>query len=250
MTAYVSLTIDEAVATITIDRETRHNSLIPPLLEELTDAVETADADDAVRVIRLVTAGTSFSTGGDVGAIADHRDELETYASELVGALNEALLAIYRSSTPTVVVVDGQVTGGSLGFILVSDVGLCAPAATITPYYPVVGFSPDGGWTALLPDIIGEPRTRYILTTNRTVSAAEAHAWGLISEVVADPHTRSHEVARTITDMIPGSLAQTNRLLGLTENELADRLEAERQAFVTQIQTTEALEGMQRFLEH
>ena len=64
---------------------------------------------------------------------------------------------------PTIAVVDRQVTVGSLGFLLVTDIVLLSPTAEITPYYPVLGFSPDEGWTALLPSIVGPKRTSRIL---------------------------------------------------------------------------------------
>jgi len=252
VTEFVRSSVDGSVATLTIDRADRHNSLVTPLLEELTTAVETATDDEHVRVIRLETVGSSFSTGGDVAAINECRDDhtaLAECADRLVGELNASLLALSRSPVPVVVGVDGVVTGGSIGFLAVADAVVMDPAATITPYYPVVGFSPDGGWTALVPDIIGPTRTRRVLTTNQTVTAQQAHAWGLVTDVTPDVAAETKRLAKTIADGRPGSLTATRSLVGPRAGDLETRLATERRTFVEQVVTEEALDGMAAFLE-
>ena len=252
MTEFVHSSVEENVATITIDRVERHNSLVPPLLEELTAAVDAAVATESVRAIRLETAGSSFSTGGDVAAINGHCDDrtaLADYAERLVGGLNETLLALYRAPIPVVVGVDGLVTGGSLGFLLVADAVVMDPDATITPYYPVVGFSPDGGWTALLPEIIGPIRTRRVLTTNETITAQQAERWGLATDVSHDVAAASAGLASGMVDSCAGSVETTRSLVGPSAETLEARLAAERRAFVDQVVTREALHGMAAFLE-
>lgn len=250
MSTYVETTVTDAIATITIDRAERHNSLVPALLEELLDSISATAADPEVRVIVLQTAGPSFSTGGDVAAFYEHRADITAYAERTVGLLNEVILALLRVSQPVVTAVDGQVTGGSLGLLLASDLVVMTDAATITPYYAVVGYSPDGGWTAILPEIIGRKRTVRVLSTNETITAEQAVQWGLASELTeGDPKERAQSVAARITTMKQGTVEEAKRLVGPDPDEVAMALDAERQAFVAQIQTDEALEGMETFLE-
>lgn len=249
---FVETTVTDGVGTIRIDRAERHNSLVPTLCEELANAVDQLAEDDRVRVLHLETAGPSFSTGGDVGELYAHRDELAAYADRLVGRLNGALLAFARAPQPTVVGVDGQVTGGALGLLLVADVVVMGPDATIIPYYPVVGFSPDGGWTALLPAIIGSKRTTSLLATNGSMTAEQALEWGLAAELVNDREAveeRTASIAREMAGMATGSLEHTKRLVGPDVDELEERLATERRAFLEQVETDEALEGMAAFLE-
>lgn len=248
--SYVETTVTDGVATVTVDRAERHNSLVPPLLEELLDAVSAVQDDPSVRALVVQTAGQSFSTGGDVAAF-DEQEDVAAYADRTVGLLNEVVLALLRGPRPAVVAVDGQVTGGSVGLLLASDVVLVTPAATITPYYPVVGYSPDGGWTAILPDVIGPKRTMRVLSTNETITPEQAVEWGLASELVDPGEVRSRalSVARQIATMKPGSVERTKRLVGPDPDDVAEALEAERQEFVSQIQTDEALEGMRAFLD-
>jgi enoyl-CoA hydratase/carnithine racemase len=146
--------------------------------------------------------------------------------------------------------VHGLVTGGSLGLVLGCDTVLVAPGAQFTPYYSVVGFSPDGGWTAMLPGIIGSRRASEVLMRNLTITAEQAVAWGLASRVVPAERIRdeAQNLARDLAGQKPGSLGQTKRLLGLAYGDLATRLEAERARFIEQIGTEEARQGIVSFL--
>ena len=172
------------VTVLTLNRAGRHNSLVPQLLEEALAALETFGKDPDVRAVVLQANGRSFSTGGDLGRFHTHLDDLASYAGKLVGLLNRVILALVELPMPVVAAVHGIVTGGSLGLVLGCDVVLVAPEASFTPYYSVVGFSPDGGWTAMLPGIIGPQRSAEVLLRNLTISAQQAVNWGLASRLV------------------------------------------------------------------
>lgn len=238
------------VATLILNRPERHNSLVPALLGELLTALEDVENDPTVKAVVLGAAGRSFSTGGDVKAFFSAGENLAEYAAETVGMLNQAILAMLQLPQPIVAAVHGLVTGGSLGLLLGSDVVLLARDATITPWYSVVGFSPDGGWTAMLPDLIGTKRTSGILLRNQTIHADQAVAWGIAAEVVDEGSVVAvaTTVAQEIAEMVPGSIAASKRLLWIDHSGVAARLEAERESFVEQIVTPEALKGMAAFL--
>lgn len=238
------------IGTLTLNRPERHNSLVPALLRDLLTHLEAANEQN-VRAIILRATGRSFSTGGDVRAFYERRDEgLAAYAREIVGLLNDVILAMLALPAPIVAAVHGPVTGGSLGFVLASDVVLVAPEAGFTPYYSVVGFSPDGGWTALLPQVVGRKRASEVLTCNITISAEQAVAWGLVNRVVPAERIQAEAqaVADTIAGMQPHSITSTKALLRANLGDVATRLERERQQFVEQIITEEARGGMAAFL--
>jgi enoyl-CoA hydratase/carnithine racemase len=204
-----------------------------------------------VRAVVLQAEGRSFSTGGDLGGFVAHMDTLQAYAQTIVGLLNEVILALVELPLPVVAAVQGIVTGGSLGLVLGADVVLVAPEASFTPYYTVVGFGPDGGWTAILPEIVGWKRAADVILRNRTISAEEAVAWGLASRIVPAASLRD-EALSTAQDLAakkPGSMRHTKRLMNGFHSELARRLEAEQRRFVEQIGTQEAQDGMRAFLE-
>ena len=245
----ILLNIEDSVATITLNRPERHNSLIPELLTQLLAALDEVEANAQVRVVVLRANGRSFSTGGDVKAFYLQRANLETYAQEVVGLLNKAILRILNLSVPLITAVHGIVTGGSLGFLLASDIVIATPNVTIQPWYAAVGFSPDGGWTAILPDLIGKQRAAEWLLLDKQVDAETAVSWGLINKIVA-PDALEQEIETMTTRLAAmklGSLHRTKTLLSDHE-KIAQRLEHERSEFVNQIMTEEAAIGMHTFL--
>lgn len=239
-----------AVAVVTLNRPDRSNSLIPELLTQLRSAVGAAGERDETRVVLLAASGTNFSTGGDVQGFWAHRETLAGYAEEIVGLLNDVILTMLRLPQPIVVAVQGRVNGGSIGLVLAGDLVLVTPQTSFQSWYSVVGFSPDGGWTALLPDIIGRPRAASVLHTNRLITGQEALEWGIAQELVGadDLSEAAMRSASGIADHKHGSLVHSKQLLAGDLADIESRLDAEREHFVHQIVTTEAREGMARFL--
>ena len=128
------------------------------------------------------------------------------------------------------------------------DVVLVTDRASFTAYYVEAGFSPDGGWTAILPDVIGRTRASSVQLLNQTITAAQALDWGL-----ATAHTDSVRVDQAVADLCgqllgkkAGSMRCTRRLL--RPPDLESRLEEERQRFVAQIATAEARAGIRTWL--
>jgi 2-(1,2-epoxy-1,2-dihydrophenyl)acetyl-CoA isomerase len=250
MSSLLILETHNRIATLTLNRPERHNSLVPEFLREMLDALSGLSDQTGLYALILQANGRSFSTGGDVQAFYDHRDNIEQYASEIVGLLNQVILAMVRLPVPIVSAVHGIVTGGSIGLVLASDMVLAAPEASLTPFYSVVGFSPDGGWTAMLPDLIGPKRAREILMLNQTITAEQAVQWGLANRMVAANRIRGEActVADSIAQKNRGSICRTKRLLRQDTDRLAERLEEERARFCEQIVTGEARTGMEAFL--
>lgn len=239
-----------SVAVLTLNRPDRHNALVPSLLDALRSAIADVAADDSVRCLVLTAGGRSFSTGGDVAEFARYTgDELIEYARRVVGALHDTVMELLALDVPYVPAVHGAVTGGSLGLVLPGDVVVAGPGATFAPWYVHVGFSPDGGWTALLPRRVGHGRAAAWQVTNRTVDAATAAQWGLVDEVHDDPRARALELARRLAGMRPGAVARTKRLLRGDLAAVRAGLDAELESFVEQIRTDEARAGMAAFLE-
>ncbi len=247
--ATVGLSIEDRVATITLDRSARHNSLTPEFLASIEDAIGRLSAADAAVVV-LRARGRSFSTGGDVAGFYAHRHSLADYADRTVAGLNRVILELIRLEVPVVVAVHGMVTGGSLGIVLAGDVVVVSPDASFTPWYREVGFAPDGGWTVLLPRLIGRVRAADVLMCNRSITAHEAVAWGMASRVVpsATIQAEADRVAHCIASGVGGSIRHSKRRLWHDLDAIARELDDERHRFVEQVVTDEAAIGMARFL--
>lgn len=251
MNAPVLTEREGAIAFLTLNRPERHNSLAPELLTGLLVAIDGLRDRAELRAVVLQANGRSFSTGGDMRAFYEHLPDIQAYADDLVGLLNRTILALIAFPAPIVAAVHGMVTGGSLGLALACDIVLVTPEATFTPYYSTVGYSPDGGWTALLPDLVGRGRAAAALMSNRTITAEEAVAWGMAQRLVPSEAVRAEAraTAWAIAEQAPGSVRCAKRLLWADEAQIAARLEAERRQFVEQIATAEARQGIVAFVE-
>jgi len=243
------------VTRLTLNRPDRHNALVPDLIEGLRDAVRGLDETPASVVI-LAGAGRSFSTGGDVAgflAEAERSDrDVAGYARALVGALNDTILALLRLDVLVIARVQGAVTGGSAGLVLAADMVAMADDAFLQPWYAEVGFGPDGGWTALLPDRVGTGRAMAAQALNRRIGAAEAVRLGIATEAVA-PDGLDAAVdawAAEVAARSGPSLRAAKR--GIWDEEriatVGRRLEAERARFVELIGRPETIAGMRRFV--
>ena len=240
--------IDGPIASVPLNRRERHNSLVPAMLRELLEAIDSCEAAPETRVLLLRAAGRSFSTGGDLLGFRQHDDAIADYAAELVGLLNEAIIRLFDGRLPVITIVDGQVTGGALGFVLASDVVLVTDRASFTPYYVEAGFSPDGGWTAILPDVIGRTRASSVQLLNQSITAAQALSWGLATAHADSAHVdaAAAELCGQLLGKKAGSMRCTRRLL--RPRNLESRLEEERQRFVAQVKTAEATAGISLWL--
>jgi 2-(1,2-epoxy-1,2-dihydrophenyl)acetyl-CoA isomerase len=240
------------VARLTLNRPARHNSLVPELLDALHEALDRIEREDLVAVV-LAANGRSFSSGGDVAGFAQvARGARRAYAGALVGSLNRAILRLIELPCPLIVRLHGLATGGACGFVFAADLVAMAPEAFLAPYYVDVGFAPDGGWTALLPERIGAARAAAIQLLNRRVSAAEALALGLASEIAPQDALDARIAAwiATLASKVPSSIAATRALLMPPWRAAAIRagLAREREHFMDLIESPQAEAGMARFL--
>jgi 2-(1,2-epoxy-1,2-dihydrophenyl)acetyl-CoA isomerase len=244
----VTLRLREGVAVLSLNRPERHNALVPELLSGMLTLLASEECREAP-VVLLRAQGRSFSIGGDLLGFQQHRNTIREYAHDLVGLLNEVIIALYSHPAPVICAVQGQVTGGSLGLLLAADRVVMARSATITPWYAEVGFSPDGGWAAMLPRIIGRQQATDWVFTNASHDAQTCLEMGLVHELVdSQCETAALAWAKKIATMQTGSIRHVRSLYSADAEKLREGLEAERLAFVGQVQTKEALNGIDKFL--
>lgn len=239
---------DDDELRLTLNRPKRGNSLTLELLDALISALQT-HGDSSTLIV--TGAGRAFSTGGDIAGFLDHADtpaRLNAYASELVGRLNTALIALADFPGLIIADVNGPLTGGSLGMMLVADHVMIDETAFIQPYYTRMGFAPDGGWTAILPQQIGTQMARNWLAMDSRWGATEVLAAGLAQDKItraSAEHTLGERL-RQSKDLDRSVILQARRLIFC--QALAPRLEAERQAFLEQISRDDTRRRMLEFV--
>lgn len=182
----VLLDVRDGVAHITLNRPEQMNTLNMELLGALKVAVTTCGTDPTVRVVLLSGSGRNFCGGGDLSYFAELGDAVTAEIRELATEFHICMSRLMRLEVPVVVAVQGAAAGGGLSVACGGDVILAADTAKFSVAYSAIGFTVDGGLSYSLPRLIGLRQALTLALTNRRLSAAEALAIGLISEVVPE----------------------------------------------------------------
>ena len=230
----------EAAALVTIDRPARHNAIDGPTAHALLEAFQRFIADDDAHVLVLTGAGEkAFCAGADLKS-------LETLDPDAPGGpLGFTRLA---SPKPTIAAIRGHCLAGGFELALWCDLRVAAPTATFGCAERRWGVPLIDGGTQRLPRIVGTGRALDLILTGRTITAAEAHAIGLVTELSDTPVERAVQLATEIAAH-PRDTTNSDRRAVL-EGEgmpLAQGLELEAALGRGRIGT--ALEGARRFSE-
>jgi len=237
-----------AVSTVTLARASMRNALVPELLLDLCVALEEIGRRDETRAVVLAADGDAFSIGGDLRRFALEMQgvALASYAAEFAGLLNQAIVSLLRLPQPVVGAVHGTVAGGAIGLVLGCDVVVAARDCRFDPQYARAGFTPDGGWTALMPQVIGRRRASACLLLDRALPADEALACGLVTQLAVGERVDdlARDVARQIARAPRTTMREGKRLLAGDLDTVERALEAERERFVAAVGSVEAREGV------
>jgi 2-(1,2-epoxy-1,2-dihydrophenyl)acetyl-CoA isomerase len=151
-----------------------------------------------------------------------------------------------------ITVVNGIAAGAGFSVAVTGDLVLSAESAKFTMAYTKAGLSPDGSSSYYLPRLIGIRRTQQLMLTNRTLTAAEALDWGLLTEVVPDDQlaARAEALAQEMATTSRTSNGAVKRLLlGTYRTGLEEQMELESQYIKDSARSADGQEGIAAFLE-
>jgi len=246
--AEVETSRDGGVLTITLNRPDVLNAFNGAMHKALGGALKEA-ADPAVRAVVLTGAGRGFCVGQDL-------TEFQEAAGDIGGRLRKTyhpnVLAIRRLEKPVIAAVNGVAAGAGLSFACACDLRLASDSASFVPAFINIGLVPDSGGSYFVTRLLGYARAFEWMTSGRKLSAAEAHAWGLVSKVVEGGGlaARAVELAAQLAAMPTRGVGMTKRLFDRAgQNTLEEQLELEAQLQTAATQTADFREGVAAFLE-
>jgi enoyl-CoA hydratase len=185
--------VDGPVARITLNRPEALNTIVPPMPDDVQDAVAAATRDPSVKVIVLRGVGRAFCAGYDLGGGFRHWDDFITtdgkwdpgkdfaIATAPQMSPTQKLMSIWRTSKPVIAQVHGWCVGGGSDFALCADLVIASEDAVIgTPYSRIWGAYLSGMWSYRL----GLARAKYHALTGRPLSGREAAEIELINRAV------------------------------------------------------------------
>lgn len=245
--AEVEVSRDGGVQTITLNRPDKLNAFTRTLHAELQGALEEA-RDPAVRAVVITGAGRGFSAGQDLTAFAEGGD----VAAMLRATYHVNVRAIRSLEKPVIAGVNGVCAGAGLSLACACDIRLASDAAFFVPGFVGIGLIPDSGGTYFLQRLLGTARAFEWMTSNRRLTAAEAQAWGLVSEVV-EAESFAARLAERAAELAAGptrAIAWTKRLYDeAATSTLEEQLEREAETQVEAAQTADFREGVAAFGE-
>lgn len=218
------------VAVITLNRPEMMNALNGHLHEELRQAIDEAEKDDAIRVIVLTGAGRGFCSGDDVKSIflgegsegeggeaasggigqsMNARERVDTMRFLQGGHLGGGADALMDINTPTIAAVNGAAVGYGCDTALMCDIRVASEHARFGQAYLRVGVIPDQGML-LLPRLVGLAKAYEMILTTDLVDATEALRIGLANKVV--PHDELMPAAMEMAEKIASKPPLATRL--------------------------------------
>jgi enoyl-CoA hydratase/carnithine racemase len=212
--------IDQSIVLLTLNQPERRNPMSDPVVvEALTAALTRAEADMETRVIVLTGAGSVFSSGGDLNTMAAggglvHENGVETRLAYRRG-VQRLPLTFETLETPVIAAVNGAAIGGGCDLACMCDIRIAAESAFFAESFVQLGLTPGDGGAWLLQRAVGYSKACEMAFTGSRVSAAEALACGLVSQVVPDAALRDAALAlaNRIAANPPHAVRMTKRMM-------------------------------------
>ena len=227
MAGTVAYETADGVATLTLNRPDRLNTITPELARDVQEALAAANSDDAVRALRLRGAGRVFCAGYDIDWGARMMDEAESGRPwdpmedlrTMSRFVFDTYMALWRSPKPVIAQVHGFCVGGGTDFALCSDLIVCAEDCRI-------GYPPARVWgsptTAMWTYRLGLERSKRLLLTGDALDGRTAVEWGLAS--LAVPASELDEAALGLARRVALLPANQLQMMKLLVNQVYEQM--------------------------
>jgi enoyl-CoA hydratase len=246
------VTVQDNVATVTLNRPKVLNALNAALLRELEEAFNALADDREVRVVLVRGAGgKAFAAGADIGELANAD---ATTGEAIAGSAQRVFRRLETSGKPVIACIDGFALGGGCELAMACTLRLANDAARLGQPEIKLGLIPGYGGTQRLPRLVGQGAAFKMLLTGAMVNAAEALRIGLVDEVVPGDSealmARALELAQVIAAMPPLAVAGVIEAVGRgADLPLDEALALEAGIFGRLCGTEDKREGTRAFLE-
>ena len=245
MTEHIKIRQDGTVLEITFARPEKKNALTNAMYRVATEALNTAQNNQAIRVVLFAAEGDAFTAGND----------LADFASAATGkddglAAHGFIEALGRADKPIVAAVTGLAVGVGTTMLLHCDLVFIAEGAKLSTPFVNLALVPEAASSLLLPARIGHVRAFAMFALGEVVSAADALLLGLANKVLPKDQVlpAAREAAHTLATWPLGAIVATKRLMR-DKQRILGRMTEEGVVFAERLQTDEAREAFNAFAE-
>lgn len=246
--------VADHVATLTLNRPERLNTISGPMLDRLTELLVRANEDEDVRVVVLTGSGRAFCAGLDLQA-ATKGEGIGSSSAAMKATIdlrNTPPTVLFAMDKPTICALNGSAAGYGMDMAIGCDIRVMGQGAKLAAAFVKRGIVPESGGTWLLPRMIGWAKAAELIFTGRTLTADEALTLGLANTVVPDGEvaTVAQRLAREIAANAPMAVQASKRMMRMG---LDETFETHVQHVYLQLlplfRTEDFQEGMRSFLE-
>lgn len=248
---HVRLTVDGAIATITMSRPEALNALNRKVLHELKDALAQVRANRAVRVVIITGEGDGFIAGADIKemqALAARPEAIREFTEFGLGVLRD----IETLPQPVIAAINGFALGGGLELALACDIRIASSNARLGFPEVNLGIMPGLGGTQRATRLVGRGVASELIFTGDLIGAEEAAHVGLVNRVVAPAQLMeaARQLAGRIASRAPVAVAKAKAAILATQQlSLDEGLAFELERACEVMATPDRVEGMQAFIE-
>jgi enoyl-CoA hydratase/3-hydroxyacyl-CoA dehydrogenase len=238
------------VATITINRPDRLNTLTPQVFEEVDAVLAALEKDDDVRCVVLTGAGDrSFSAGADLTSFGDISKAFKVW--RFSQRSEEVMSRLANFPKPTIAAINGHCFGGGLEVALACDFRIAASRAKLGQTEVNLGLVPGAGGTQRLVRVLGLARAKELVFLGSRLTAEEAAAIGLVTRAVTNEAfaMEVRSFAEKLAKQAPIAIRLAKALLNRSDMPIDAALEMEAMAFGLVSSTEDIYEGLQAFME-
>ncbi|MEJ8573562.1 AMP-binding protein [Microbaculum marinum] len=247
----VLLTVEEGIATLTLNRPEALNSISNEVATGLERHLAELAGRHDVRVVLITGSGRAFSAGGD---LIEFETALKADKQSLIDLLRynqDVLQMIEDLPVPVIGVVNGFAVAGGLELLLCCDILIAAEGAKIGDGHTRYGVVPAGGATVRLREKLSPARASQLFYTAELLDAGTLVQWGLVNETVPADRLmeRALEMAREISRRSPEAIRHTKALTGPIARtaDRQDRIRAELERFAEHVEGSDLATGLAAF---
>jgi enoyl-CoA hydratase/carnithine racemase len=243
---HVKIELSDGVLVVTLQRPDKKNALTGAMYNAMSDALDRAETDAAVKVVLFQGDGDSFTAGNDLG---DFAAQSKSNSDEPSPAFR-FIQTIGKASKPLVAAVQGNAVGVGTTMLLHCDLVYLAEGARLITPFVNLALVPEAASSWLLPARIGHVRAYQMFALGEPMDAATAVGCGLANAVLpaAEVRQKAMAAAITLTKRPAGALSATKRLMRDLE-QIQSIISLESDLFKERLKTPEAREAFAAFAE-
>jgi len=251
MSNFIQLQIDDAVATITLNRPEVFNSFNREMAFALQNTLDQCASDEQVRVIVLRGSGKAFCAGQDLKEVTD--PELNPgFKKILEEHYNPIITRLRAIKKPVIGAINGVAAGAGANIALACDVVVAHEKVSFIQAFSLIGLVPDSGGTFFLPRLIGFQKAQALAMLGDKIAAAQAEEMGMIYKSVPleDFELTISKLAQKLSQMPTKALGMIKELFNASmTNTLSEQLAMESKYQIEAAQTDDYTEGVAAFIE-